>query len=86
MKHCNLVVLDTLKPLPESVTLCATVDESGHEQVITELMIRHACEQMEDDQIWPMLGANVALVAEQASKSATAQIPTAQILEFRPRA
>ena len=53
MKYCNSAVTDILQALPESVTVCATVDESGHEHVITELMVRRACEQMDGDQIWP---------------------------------
>lgn len=79
MKHCNLVVLDALIPLPESVTLCASVDESGHEHVITDLMISQACDQIEHDQIWPMVGSNMAI----GVKLATTQ--SAKILPFRRR-
>ncbi len=77
MKHCNLVVLDALSPLPESVTLCATVDESGDEHVITDLMISQACDQIEHDQIWPMVSSNMLI----GIKQATAQ--SAKILPFR---
>jgi|GEM_PF-3740924 len=53
MKYCGTVVAESLQPLPESVTFCATVDEGGEEQVITDMMIRRACEQLEDSQMWP---------------------------------
>ena len=53
MKHCKSELHDTLQPLPDSVTVCATVDECGTEQVITDMMIRRACEQMDASQIWP---------------------------------
>lgn len=56
MKYCNSAVNDVFRPLPESMTICATVDESGDEQVITEMMIRRACEQAEDSQMWPYVG------------------------------
>lgn len=56
MKYCKSVVADTLRPLPESLTVCATVDESGNEHIVTELMIRRACEQIDSDQIWPIAG------------------------------
>lgn len=81
MKQGNFVVLDTLTPLPESVTLCATVDESGDEHVITDLMISQACDQIENDQIWPMVGSNVALGIRQATN-----FQSAKILPFRRRA
>ena len=58
MKYCSATALDTLQTLPDSVTVCATVDDSGHEQVITELMIRRACEQMDKDQVWPYTDVN----------------------------
>ena len=53
MKQCNVQEFDTLKPLPESLTVCATIDDAGHEQVITDFMIRRACEQLDGDQVWP---------------------------------
>lgn len=56
MKYCKSEAVNTLRALPESVTVCATVDESGDEHVITELMIRRACEQMDAHQIWPYAG------------------------------
>ena len=80
MKHCNSAVSDTLLPLPESVTVCATVDDAGTEQVITDMMIRRACEQMDASQIWPMAGK--MLVAPLR----TLNSDTATIIPFRPRA
>lgn len=53
MKHSKLLITDILSPLPDSVTVCATVDEHGDEQIITDLMIRRACEQMDSQQVWP---------------------------------
>ena len=53
MKQCELTEADTLIPLPASVTLCATVDEGGNEQLITDMMIRRACEMMDGMQVWP---------------------------------
>ena len=53
MKHCNLRQNDTLAPLPDGITACSTIDESGNEHEITEFMIRRACEQMDADQLWP---------------------------------
>ena len=56
MKHCKSVGSEALLALPESITFCATVNEAGDEQVITEMMIRRACEQAEDSQMWPYVG------------------------------
>lgn len=53
MKQCKELEFDMLKPLPESLTVCATIDDFGREQVITDFMIRRACEQLDADQIWP---------------------------------
>lgn len=80
MRYCKSVVTDTLMPLPESVTVCATVDEYGDEHVITELMIRRACEQMDDDQFWPC--------GSEAAGRSLRPIPvkTATIIPFRLRA
>lgn len=80
MKHCKSEVYDTLQPLPESVTVCATVDESGTEQVITDMMIRRACEQMDASQIWPTASDMWA------GSLKTLSTGTAQIIPFRPRA
>lgn len=80
MKHCKSAVSDTLHPLPESVTVCATVDDSGTEQVITDMMIRRACEQMDASQIWPMASELFA------GSLKTLNAGTAQIIPFRPRA
>ncbi|MFK7993772.1 MAG: hypothetical protein AB8B87_06525 [Granulosicoccus sp.] len=80
MKYCKAEAADILQVLPESVTVCATVDESGAEHEITELMIRRACEQMDVDQIWPYAGDRRA--------QAVAMLPvrSARVLPFRPRA
>ena len=56
MKQCTEVRFDTLTPLPESLTFCATIDDAGHEQVVTDFMIRRACEQLDSDQVWPFAG------------------------------
>lgn len=53
MKQSNVQRKDTLAALPESVMMCATIDHTGKELEITELMIRRACEQMDADQLWP---------------------------------
>ncbi len=53
MKQLTLHKTELLKPLPETMTVCATIDESGAEHEITELMIRRACEKMDADQLWP---------------------------------
>ena len=79
MKHFNVQQADTLTPLPDDMTVCATIDESGTEHEITELMIRRACEQMDADQLWPY--ASNALCATVRS------VPTggARIIPFKPR-
>ena len=81
MKHCNSAVFDTLLPLPASVTVCATVDDSGTEQVITDMMIRRACEEMDASQIWPMADRTLA----GGSLKTLSNDGTAQIISFRPR-
>lgn len=53
MKFCNSAFIDKLSMLPESLTVCATVDESGDEHIISEMMIRRACEKMDKEQRWP---------------------------------
>lgn len=80
MKFCNSVVTDTLQVLPESVTVCATVDESGDEHIITELMIRRACEQMDAKQLWPCAFDALSETVR------TPSVRTAKILPFRTRA
>jgi len=80
MKYCKSVAADFLQALPESVTVCATVDESGDEHEITELMIRRACEQMDGDQIWPYSGNGLP------DSSTILPIGSATVLPFRPRA
>lgn len=76
MKYCKSVGSDALWPLPESLTFCATVSETGDEQIVTDMMIRRACEQMEDSQMWP-LGPSGNYPAEQARG-----VKSAVILQF----
>lgn len=80
MKQLNVQAPDTLIPLPDSLTVCATIDESGAEQEITELMIRRACEQMDADQLWPYASDTLCRV------STTLPAGGARILPFRLRA
>ena len=79
MKQLTLHKTELLKPLPDSMTVCATIDEFGAEHEITELMIRRACEQMDADQLWPY--------ASHAFCSRTRPVPAggAKILPFKPR-
>lgn len=79
MKQLTVQKIETLTPLPDSMTVCATIDESGAEHEITELMIRRACEEMDADQLWPY--------ASQAFCSRTRPAPTggAKILPFKSR-
>jgi len=80
MKHCKLSVSENWALLPEPVTRCATVDEAGDEHVVTEFMIRRACEQMDAAQIWPYVDKTVAATLR--------SIPvgnTATIIPFTPR-
>lgn len=77
MKQSQFEAIDTLSPLPESVTMCATIDESGNEHVITELMIRRAIEQTEAEQLWPVPKTTNSLVAERSNRG------PAQILAFQ---
>ncbi|NND89342.1 MAG: hypothetical protein HKN42_00660 [Granulosicoccus sp.] len=79
MKQLKAQYTDTLTPLPDSMTVCATIDESGKEQEITELMIRRACEQMDADQLWPY--ASDALCVSVHSVPAGG----ARIIPFRTR-
>lgn len=81
MKYCNSAVNDVFRPLPESMTICATVDESGDEQVITEMMIRRACEQMDDCQVWPFDNAQPAETFQTLPP-----LTTAKIIPFRRKA
>lgn len=79
MKQFNVQPIDTLKPLPDTMTVCATIDESGTEHEITELMIRRACEEMDADQLWPY--------ASQRLCATVRSVPSggAQIIPFKPR-
>jgi hypothetical protein len=79
MKQVNARQTGTLMPLPESLTACAMIDETGAEHEITELMIRRACELMDADQLWPY--------ASKALCSGARALPVggAQIIPFRPR-
>jgi len=76
MKYCNVKQLENLAPLPESMTMCAMVDDSGEELEITEFMLRRACDEMDADQIWPF--------ASQALFSTMRPLPTgtAEIIQF----
>lgn len=67
---------DSLHMLPEPLTAFATVNEAGEEQVVTDLMIRRACEQMDYSQLWPL--------PEQVSTIAVSALPAvkAKILQF----
>lgn len=49
-----------LEPLPREITWAATVDVRNVEHEITELMIRRACEEMEDAPQFPFGGAGDA--------------------------
>ena len=60
MKYCKSARIDLSQSLPESVTFCATVSESGDEHIVTDMMIRRACEQADDMQIWPYSAATSA--------------------------
>ncbi len=80
MRFCKSVVTDTLIPLPDEVTVCATVDEYGDEHVITELMIRRACEQMDIEQCWPCGNGAVSGTLRPIS------VKTATIIPFRLKA
>jgi len=75
MKYCNPAVDEVLLPLPDSVTVCATVNESGEEQVITDLMIRQACQQMDDHQIWPFAQQGFAGALRSLSPKSATIIP-----------
>jgi len=61
MKHSDALRMETLVALPEAMTYSAMIVdgeiESG-EQVITELMMRRACELMHDEQQFPFCSAN----------------------------
>ena len=76
MKNCNLKRFEDLAPLPDSLTTCAMVDDTGQELEITEFMLRRACEEMDADQIWPF--------ASQALFSGMRSIPngSADIIQF----
>jgi len=79
MKQFNVQQLDTLTPLPDTMTVCATIDESGAEQEITELMIRRACEQMDADQLWPYASHTLCATVRSVPSGG------ARILQFKPR-
>jgi hypothetical protein len=76
MKYCNVERIDSLAPLPESLTVCAMVNDSGEELEITEFMLRRACDEMDTDQIWPF--ASQALFSGMRSLSTR----TADIIQF----
>ena len=74
MKYCESAATETFSLLPDSVTVCATIDESGEEQEITELMIRRACEQMDADQAWPFSGPRKRVLQELTTRHGSAKI------------
>ena len=76
MKYCNIEHVENLAPLPESMTVCAMVTDSGEELEITEFMQRRACDEMDASQIWPF--------ASQALFSGMRSLPTstAEIIQF----
>lgn len=80
MKHCNQSVRDSLTPLPASLTVCATVDEFGREQTITDGMIRQACELMDADQLWPVSDKGFHRIISRPAPS-----QRAVILPFKPK-
>ena len=79
MKQLNVQQAETLTPLPDGMTMCATIDESGTEHEITELMIRRAWEQMDADQLWPYASHKLCATVR--------SVPTggARIIQFKPR-
>ena len=79
MKQFTVSKTETLTPLPDSLTVCATIDDNGAEHEITELMIRRACEQMDADQLWPY--ASSTLCAGRRTLPAGG----ADIIPFKPR-
>lgn len=75
MKQINAQPVETLVPLPDSLTVCATVDETGAETEITELMIRRACEQMDADQLWPFASAALGVQVPKVRRCQAKIIP-----------
>lgn len=75
MNQSSFLNPGALTPLPESVTSCATIDEAGREQIITELMIRRACEQMDKDQLWPVSKRAVCRTIRPLSATESKVIP-----------
>ena len=82
MKYCKSVELDILQPLSDSATFFATVNESGDEQVVTDIMIQRACEQADDMQIWPYSVAANAWVSNTVSMKARKAARSAVIIPF----
>jgi hypothetical protein len=76
MKYCNVECIDSLSPLPDSLTVCSMVNDSGDELEITEFMLRRACDEMDNDQTWPF--------ASKALFSGMRSLPkgTADIIQF----
>ncbi|MBX2835381.1 MAG: hypothetical protein KTR35_00920 [Gammaproteobacteria bacterium] len=56
MKKVTAIRPETM--LPKRVTYAATLDWRDQEHVITDSMIRRACEAMEDEQQYPFGAAN----------------------------
>ena len=85
MKYCKSAKLDLLQPLPEPVTFCATVSESGEEYIVTDLMIRRACEQAEDMQIWPYSQATSAQLSNATVIKGLSAMQSAVVIPFPTR-
>ena len=75
MKHFRVQHTETLTLLPDGMTVCATVDESGTEQIVTELMIRRACERMDADQLWPYASETLCSVVRPVPAGGARIIP-----------
>jgi len=75
MKQFKVPEFNSLRPLPESLTVFATIDDAGREQVITEFMIRRACEQLDGEQLWPFAGGALRSGYHQRSAAGADVIP-----------
>lgn len=53
MNKADCPAVESLLPLPAELTYAATVDVRNQECEITELMIRRACVQMDEQQQFP---------------------------------
>jgi len=57
MKEIRMPAVNTLIPLPDALCYSATVDENDQETVISDFMVRRACEEMDDALGWPFAAA-----------------------------